>query len=59
MGLEPVTTGAALILQQLIVEGEAADEYSDVGARQAVGGYSRVFQRLPRGVQQEALLRIE
>ena len=44
MGLEPVTTGTALILQQLIVEGEAADEYSDVGARQAVGGYSR---RLP------------
>ena len=59
MRLEPVTTGAALILQQLIVEGEAADEDSDVGARQSVGGYSPVFQRLPRGVQQEALLRIE
>ena len=59
MGLETVTTGTAQILQQLIVEGEAADEYSDVGARQSVGGYSSVFQRLPRGVQQQALLRIE
>ncbi len=59
MGLEPVATGAALILQQLIVEGEAADEDSDVGARQSVGGNPAVFQRLPRGVQQEALLRIE
>ena len=59
MRLEPVATGAALILQQLIVEGEAADEYSDVGARQAVSGNSAVFQRLPRGVQQEALLGIE
>ena len=59
MRLEPVATGAALILQQLVVEGEAADEHSDVGAGQAVGRYSRVFERLPRGVQQEALLRIE
>ena len=59
MGLEPVTTCAALVLQQLVVEGEAADEDSDVGARQSVGGYPPVFQRLPRGVQQQALLRIE
>ena len=59
MGLEPVPTGAAQVLQELIVEGEAADEYSDVGARQIVGGNSRVFQRLPGGVQQEALLRIQ
>ncbi len=59
MGLESVTTGAALILQQLVVEGEAADEDPDVGARQSVGGYSPVLQGFPRGLQQEALLRIE
>ena len=34
MGLEPVPAGAALILQQLVVEGEAADEHADVGAGQ-------------------------
>ena len=59
MRLEPVTTRAALILQQLVVEREAADEHSDVGARQSVGGYPPVLQRLPRGMQQQTLLRIE
>ena len=50
MRLEAVATGVALILQQLIVQGEAADEYADVGAGHAVGRYSRVFQCFPRGV---------
>ncbi len=38
MGLEPVAAGAALVLQQLVVEGEAADEHADVGARQPSAG---------------------
>ena len=59
MRLEPVTTGAALVLQQLVVEGEAADEHPDIGARQSVGGHPPVLQRLPRGLQQQTLLRIE
>jgi hypothetical protein len=59
MGLEAVTTGAALILQQLVVEGETADEYADIGSGQPVGGYSPVLQRFPRRLQQQALLRIE
>src|SRR6478672_11921509 len=59
MRLEPVATGAALILQQLVVERESTDEHSNVRAGQAVCRDSRIFERLPRGVQQEALLRIE
>ncbi len=36
MGLEPVPTAAALVLQELIVEREAADENADVGTRQSI-----------------------
>ena len=36
MGLESVTAGTALILEKLIVEGEAADEDADVGAGQTL-----------------------
>ena len=59
MGLESVATGTALILQELVVEGEPADEHTDVGACQPVRGYPPVLQRLPCGLQQETLLRIE
>ena len=59
MGFESVTAGAALILKELIVQGETADEYADFGAGQTLGGYSAVFQCLPGGPQQETLLRIE
>ena len=38
MGFESVTAGAALILQELIVQGETANEYADFSAGQALGG---------------------
>lgn len=56
MGLEPVATAAALVLQELIVQREAADEHADVGTSQPIGGYPPVFERLPGGLQQKALL---
>ncbi len=59
MGLEPVPTAAALILQELIVEGEPTDEDSDVGACQPVNGNAAIFERLPGDLQQQALLGIE
>ena len=59
MRLEPVAAGEALVLQELVVEREAPDEHPDVGAGQCVGGDSAVFQRLPGGLQQQALLRVQ
>ena len=59
MGFELVTARATLVLEELIVEGETADEHADVSAGETVGGYPAVFQRFPCGPQQEALLRIE
>ena len=59
MRLESVPAGEALVLQELVVERETPDEHPDVGAGQCVGGDSAVFQRLPGGLQQQALLRVE
>ena len=49
MGLKSVTAGAALVLQELVVKREAADEHADVSPGQPFGGNSAVFQRLPAG----------
>ncbi len=59
MGFESVATGAALILQELVVKSEAADEYTDFSAGQRLRGYPAILQRLPRGLQHQPLLRIE
>ena len=59
MGLEAETAGAALVLQELVVECETADEDADVGAGQHVGANPAVLQGLPRGVQQQPLLGVD
>jgi hypothetical protein len=58
MRLELIAAGPALILQQLVVEGEAADEHPDVLTGQAIRGKPAVLQRLPGGLQHQTLLRV-
>src|SRR3984957_20021927 len=56
MGFESVAACAALVLEKLIIEGEAADKNPDVSAGETIGGYPAVFEGFPCGAQQEALL---
>ena len=49
MGFESVTARAALVLEELIVEGKAADKNPDVSAGETIGGYPAVFECFPCG----------